>query len=163
MPIQCLAKIIMTKKIIKLPSIALYQPEIALNVGNIIRSCACFGLELHIIEPCGFPFDIQRIKKSALDYIDFVKIHRHNSFNAFYDHEIVKKNSRLILATTKTSNDYRTFKFLNNDIVIFGQESSGVPIEVSDLSFAKITIKMTNNARSLNIATSCAIIMAHFV
>lgn len=90
-----------------MPAIALFEPEIAGNVGTIIRTAACFNTPLHIIEPCGFPFDMQRIKKSALDYIERVAIVRHSSFEEFFAAEIIAKKSRLILATTKGSADYR--------------------------------------------------------
>ena len=140
--------------------IALFQPEIAGNVGSIIRTCVCFDATLHIIEPCGFPFDMQRIKKSALDYINHAKIIRHDSFEKFFQSEISQKNQRLILASTKGSCDYRQFKPTKNDIIIFGQESSGVPEFVSLRADEKIFIPMKNNSRSLNLAISCAIILA---
>ncbi len=137
--------------------IALFQPEIALNVGSVIRTCACFDLELCIIEPCGFPFDMNRIKKSALDYINHIKISRFNSFEEFYEKEI-NSNSRLILATTKCNNNFREFKFAKNDVILFGMESAGVPEFVAQKANEKITIKMKNQMRSLNLAISCAII-----
>ena len=78
--------------------VALFQPDIAGNVGTIIRTCVGFDVELHIIEPCGFPFDMQRVKKSALDYIFKAQIFRHASFDDFYKSEIKEKNQRLVLA-----------------------------------------------------------------
>jgi tRNA (cytidine/uridine-2'-O-)-methyltransferase len=140
--------------------IALFQPEIAGNVGTIIRTCVCFDVELHIIEPCGFPFDMQRIKKSALDYINHAKIIRHDSFENFFASEILEKNQRLILASTKGSKKYSDFKFEKNDVLLFGQESAGVPSEVFEKSNHKIFIPMKNEMRSLNIAISCGIILA---
>ncbi len=140
--------------------IALYKPEIAGNVGTIIRTCACFDAPLHIIEPCGFPFDMARIKKSALDYIEHTKITRHASFEEFLKN---KGDSRLILATTKGSIDYREFKFAPNDIILFGQESAGVPVEVAAKADARIFIPMQNKMRSLNIAISCGIILARAI
>lgn len=143
-----------------MPEIALYQPEIAGNVGTIIRTCACLGAVLHVIEPCGFPFDIQRIKKSALDYIEYVEIVRHSSFEEFFLHEIIAKNRRLILATTKGDQPLQQFKFKKNDIILFGKESAGVPEIVVSKANAKIFIPMKNEMRSLNIAISCGIILA---
>lgn len=140
--------------------IVLFQPDIAGNVGAIIRTCVCFDCELHIIEPCGFPFDMQRVKKSALDYIDYAKIFRHDSFENFYEKEIVGKNSRLILATTKGSMDYAKFKFEENDCLMFGKESAGVPDYVAEMADQRIFIPMKNNMRSLNVAISCGIILA---
>lgn len=140
--------------------IALFQPDIAGNVGTIIRTCVCFDVELHIIEPCGFPFDLQRVKKSALDYFDHAKIFRHASFEDFYASEIAKKNQRLILASTKASSDYRKFKFEENDVLMLGRESAGVPDDVFTKADERIFIPMKNNMRSLNVAISCGIILA---
>lgn len=146
-----------------MPSIALFEPEIAGNVGTIIRTNACFNAPLHIIEPCGFPFDMQRIKKSALDYIEHAQIIRHNSFDAFFQSEIIAKNRRLILATTKGDTNYSQFKFNESDIILFGKESAGVPDGVASLAHTKIFIPMQNKMRSLNIAISCGIILAQAV
>jgi tRNA (cytidine/uridine-2'-O-)-methyltransferase len=139
--------------------IVLFQPEIAGNVGSIIRCCACFNADLHIIEPCGFPFDLNRIKKSSLDYIDHVKINRYKSFQDFYEKNI-NLNNRLILATTKSDNNVFNFEFKENDFILFGQESSGVPDFIHQLTPNRITIKMKNGQRSLNLAISCGIFLA---
>lgn len=143
-----------------MPAIALFEPEIAGNVGTIIRTNACFGAPLHIIEPCGFPFDMQRIKKSALDYIEHTKIIRHNSFADFFQSEILEKSRRLILATTKGSVNYSKFEFRDDDVILFGKESAGVPESIALQAHAKILIPMQNQMRSLNIAISCGIILA---
>jgi tRNA (cytidine/uridine-2'-O-)-methyltransferase len=140
--------------------IALFQPDIAGNVGTIIRTCVCFDLELHIIEPCGFPLDMQRIKRSALDYIHHAKIFRHSSFENFFEAEVLQKNQRLVLATTKASQNYQNFSFQENDILLFGRESSGVPDEVAAKANQRIFIPMKNQMRSLNVAISCAMILA---
>jgi len=140
--------------------VVLYQPDIAGNVGNIIRTCVCFDSELHIIQPCGFPFDFQRVKKSALDYIHHAKIFLHDSFEDFLKSEIIPKNGRLILASTKGSVDYRKFSFEKNDFLMFGKESAGVPQDVFEKSDYRIFIPMKNQMRSLNVAVSCAIILA---
>ena len=139
--------------------IALYQPEIAGNVGSIIRSSVCFDAELHVIEPCGFPFDLRRIRKSALDYIDNAKIILHNSFEEFYQ-QIKAQNMRLVLATSKASKEYQDFYYSKNDMLLFGNETSGVPMAVGDLCDEKIRIATSNNARCLNLAISCAIILS---
>ena len=132
--------------------IALYQPDIALNVGNIIRSCVCFDVELIIIEPCGFPFDFNRIKKSALDYIHHAKITKYISFDEFYEQEIAQNKQKLILASTKASTSYCK-------LIMFGRESCGVPDEVFQKCDDRIFIPMKNNMRSLNVAISCGIIL----
>jgi tRNA (cytidine/uridine-2'-O-)-methyltransferase len=140
--------------------IALFQPDIAGNVGTIMRTCACLGLELHIIEPCGFVFDMQKIRKSALDYIDYVKLFRHNSFADFYHNQIVENSqNRLVLLTTKTKNSYANFAFEKNDILLLGRESAGVPEEVASQCQHKVTIPMQNQMRSLNIAMAAGIVL----
>jgi tRNA (cytidine/uridine-2'-O-)-methyltransferase len=143
--------------------VVLYQPDIAGNVGTIIRTCVCFDVELHIIEPCGFPFDIQRVKKSALDYFDKARIFRHSSFEEFYESEIMQKNQRLVLASTKASQDYREFSFERNDVLMFGRESAGVPDDVALKADHRIFIPMQNGMRSLNVAISCGIILARAI
>lgn len=140
--------------------VVLYQPDIAGNVGNIIRTCVCFDAEIHIIQPCGFPFDFHRVKKSALDYIDHAKIFLHASFEDFFETEIKQKRCRLILASTKGSVDYRKFDFDENDFLMFGKESAGVSLEVFEKTHHRIFIPMKNQMRSLNVAVSCAIILA---
>lgn len=140
--------------------IALFQPDIAGNVGTIIRTCVCFDVELHIIEPCGFPFDMQRVKKSALDYIHKAKIVRHHSFEAFFESEVKAKNQRLILASTKGSVNYSEFVFTPNDILMFGRESAGVPEDVFEKSDHRVFIPMKNEMRSLNVAISCGIVLS---
>ncbi len=141
--------------------IALYQPEIAGNVGSIIRSCACFNANLHIIEPCGFPFDVKKIKKSALDYFNKINIIRHNSFDIFYQNEVNTKSKRLILATTKGDEDLRNFTFKQNDIILFGQESCGVDLSIHQKCDHRVYINMQNNMRSINLAVSCGIFLSH--
>lgn len=140
--------------------IVLFQPEIAGNVGTIIRCCACFDVEFHAIEPLGFPFDLKRIKRSAMDYIDSVKIFRHSSFENFFEENILKNNGRLILASTKGDKDVQEFKFQDNDFILFGKESAGVPDFIHSKAHHKVLIKMKNNQRSLNLAISCGIFLA---
>jgi tRNA (cytidine/uridine-2'-O-)-methyltransferase len=140
--------------------IVLFQPEIAGNVGTIIRCCACFDAELHLIEPLGFPFDLQRIKRSAMDYIESVKIFRYSSFEDFFDNNIFKTDARLILASTKGEKDVQEFKFKNSDFILFGKESAGVPDFIHSRANYKVLIRMKNNHRSLNLAISCGIFLA---
>ena len=140
--------------------IALFQPDIAGNVGTIMRSCACLDIELHIIEPCGFAFDMKKIKKSALDYIDYVKLFRHNSFDDFYQNQITNQpQNRLILLTTQAKTLYSDFAFSRDDILLLGRESAGVPDEIFDQSHFQIKIQMKNQMRSLNIAIAMAIVL----
>ena len=136
-------------------NIALYQPDIPQNTAAIIRICACLGINLEIIKPCGFFFDKKRMDRIYLDYLDNCKLKFYESYEDFI---FKKKQSRLILITTKSHNNYTKFIFDKNDTLIFGKESSGVPKNIHDNIKNKLTIPMTKNVRSLNIASSVAIV-----
>ena len=148
----------MIQKMIKLrPKIALYEPDIPQNTAAIIRICSCLGADLEIIEPCGFLFSDKRFKRVAMDYFDKNMIKFYQSYNKFFES---KKNHRVILMTTKASVSYATFNFKADDTILFGRESAGVPKQVHNLVNNKLKIPMMNNKRSLNIASSVAIILA---
>lgn len=140
--------------------VLLYQPDIAGNVGTIIRMCACLGFDLDIIEPCGFPFNREQIKKSGLDYIDKVKITRYDSFDEYMEKH---KNNRIVLLTTKASVNYLKFKFKDTDILMAGRESAGVPEEVHNRVGGRVVIKMQENTRCLNVAMSLAMVVGEAI
>ena len=106
------------------PNIALYEPDIPQNTAAIIRTCACLGAKLEIIEPCGFHLSDKRFKRVVMDYMDLDKIEIHQSAEKFFE---AKKNHRVVLMTTKASISYLKFKFEKNDTILFGRESAGVP------------------------------------
>lgn len=135
--------------------IALYQPDIPQNVGAAIRLCACLGVALDIIEPCGFPWDDKKIRQSGMDYIGHADITRHNSWNGFLESH---KNRRLVLMTTKASKNYIEFDFTENDILIAGRESAGVPLDLHQSIENRIKIEMSGGVRSLNIINATAMI-----
>ena len=139
------------------PKIALYQPDIPQNTAAIIRTCACLGVKLEIIEPCGFFLTDSRFKRVVMDYMDISAIKFYKSYDEFQSE---KKKSRVILATTKANKNYSNFKFKNNDTLLFGRESSGVPQNLHKSIKHKIKIPMVQNKRSLNLATSAAIIIS---
>ena len=139
------------------PKIALYEPDIPQNTGAIIRICSCLGADLEIIEPCGFLFSDKRFKRVVMDYMDEKMIKFYQNYNDFFES---KKNQRVILMTTKASVPYATFDFKINDTILFGRESAGVPEKIHALINNKLKIPMINNKRSLNIASSVAIILA---
>ena len=148
----------MTQKSIDLgPKIALFEPDIPQNTAAIIRTCACLGANLEIIEPCGFLLSDKRFKRVVMDYIDEKNIKFHKSFNEFLK---FKKNQRIVLMTTKASISYTKFKFEENDTILFGRESSGVPEKVHKIIKNRLKIPMKNNKRSLNLATAVAIVLA---
>ena len=139
------------------PKIALYEPDIPQNTAAIIRTCACLGAKLEIIEPCGFHLSDKRFKRVVMDYMDKKNIKFYQSYTEFFK---AKKDQRVILMTTKASVSYATFNFKINDTILFGRESAGVPEKIHVLVNNKLKIPMINNKRSLNIASSVAIILA---
>tara|TARA_B100000886_G_scaffold104366_1_gene69420 strand:- start:718 stop:1182 length:465 start_codon:yes stop_codon:yes gene_type:complete len=148
----------MTHKELKLaPKIALYQPDIPQNAASIIRTCSCLGIILEIIEPCGFIFSDKRFKRVVMDYYEKKNIIFYKSANDFFD---TKKDSRIILMTTKAKNSYSEFMFNEDDTILFGSESSGVPKVVHDRVTKKLTIPMIEKKRSLNLSSSVAIVLS---
>ena len=138
------------------PKIALFEPDIPQNTAAIIRTCACLGVELEIIEPCGFLLNDKRFKRVVMDYMDNKMIRFYQSFDRFYKD---KENHRIVLMTTKASISYTKFKFEKSDTILFGRESAGVPEKVHKLIKNKLKIPMKKNKRSLNISSSVAIIL----
>ena len=134
--------------------IALYQPEIAGNVGAVMRLGACFGIPVDLIEPMGFAWDDKRVRRTAMDYIDHVTVSRHASFDAF---KASAGAARLILFTTKTEQSSFDFDFEPSDILLFGKESGGVPQDVAEACSANVRIPIRREVRSFNLATSAAI------
>jgi|TARA_B100002019_G_C21034230_1_gene481187 tRNA (cytidine/uridine-2'-O-)-methyltransferase len=139
------------------PKIALFEPDIPQNTAAIIRTCACLGAKLEIIEPCGFLLNDKRFKRVVMDYMDEKEITFYQSSKDFFNS---KKNQRIILMTTKASISYTKFKFDKDDTILFGRESAGVPENIHKLIKDRLKIPMKNNMRSLNIASSVAIILA---
>ena len=139
------------------PKIALFEPDIPQNTASIIRTCACLGAKLEIIEPCGFLLSDKRFKRIVMDYMDEKNINFYQSSDVFFDS---KKNERIILMTTKASISYSEFKFDKDDTILFGRESAGVPEAVHKLIKDRLKIPMRNEKRSLNIASSVAIVLA---
>ena len=148
----------MTQKLSNLgPKIALFEPDIPQNTAAIIRTCSCLGAKLEIIEPCGFLLNDKRFERVVMDYLDEKNIKFFQSFEHFYRS---KKNQRIILMTTKASISYTKFKFDKKDTILFGRESAGVPENIHKIIKNRLKIPMKNNKRSLNIASSVAIILA---
>jgi tRNA (cytidine/uridine-2'-O-)-methyltransferase len=133
--------------------LCLYQPEIAGNVGAVMRLGACMGVPVDLIEPMGFEWDDKRVRRTAMDYVDHVEVIRHASFQAFRAAVV----GRLILFTTKGSLSPYEFEFAEDDILIFGQESAGVPAQVAKQSDARLRIPIRGQVRSFNLATSAAL------
>ena len=139
------------------PKIALFEPDIPQNTAAIIRTCACLGTKLEIIEPCGFLLSDKRFKRVVMDYMEEKDIKFYKSSNEFFKS---KKNQRIVLMTTKASISYTKFKFNKNDTILFGRESAGVPNKLHKNIKNKLTIPIHKNTRSLNIVTSVAITLS---
>ena len=134
--------------------IALFEPEIAGNVGAVLRLGACMGAAVDLIEPMGFEWDDRRVRRTAMDYIDHVAIARHAGFAAF---RATTGTQRLILFTTKATQSPYDFAFEADDILLFGKESAGVPSAIADACDARLRIPMRPQVRSMNLATSTAL------
>ena len=141
--------------------LALFQPDIPQNTGTMMRLCACVNLPIDIIEPCGFIFNDKAMRRAGMDYLDMVDYRRHDSWNAFlqYRAEHPEEYGRIILLTTHASEPYVNFEFCENDIILMGRESAGVPEEVHRLADARLLIPMNEKARSINVAVSATMVI----
>ena len=131
--------------------IALFEPEIAGNVGNVMRLGACMGAGIALIEPLGFPWDDRRVRRAAMDYIDHVEIIRHADFSAFRK---ARAGARFVLFTTRATQSSFDFSYRPDDVLLFGKESAGVTDAVRAVVDASVRLPMRAEVRSLNLATS---------
>jgi tRNA (cytidine/uridine-2'-O-)-methyltransferase len=139
-------------------ALALYEPDIAQNAGTLARACACLGIELHIVEPAGFPVGDAGFRRAGMDYLDRAVIRRHASFMAF---EAWRRDEgrRLLLATTRGAVAYTNLAFTEADVILLGRESAGVPEAVHEVAEARIVIPLAPGTRSLNVALAGAMIL----
>ena len=142
--------------------IALFEPDIPQNAGNIFRLGACLGIPIDIIEPAGFVIDDKRLKRASMDYYDYLDLTKHISWEKFY--EWSKKNSfQLILLTTKSQKSYYDYKFQAKDIILFGRESAGVPDYVHEAVDERLTIPMIKGPRSINLSSSVSMVAGEMI
>ncbi len=141
-----------------MPDIALYQPDIPQNTGTILRLAACLRVNVHLIEPAGFPISDSALKRAGMDYLERAAMTRHTSFRDF-DAWRTSENRRLVLLTTKAALPYTDFSFRPGDILMTGRESSGVPETIHALADARVTIPMAEGMRSLNVAVSAGMVL----
>jgi coproporphyrinogen III oxidase len=139
--------------------VALFEPDIPQNAAAIMRTCACLGLGIDIIEPCGFLFSDAGFRRAGLDYRDKAEISRHSSWAAFLE----IRTDRLVLLTTKASVPYTELEFSPRDTLLLGRESAGVPEHVHQTAGARVKIPMRPGLRSLNVAQACAMVTRHCV
>lgn len=135
--------------------IALYQPDIPQNTGTILRLAACLGIEAHLIEPAGFPVTDRAFRRAGMDYLDQVALVRHASWDAF---EAWRRAGRLrlILFTTRATTGYLDHRYRDDDVLLFGRESAGVPDAVHAAADVRLIIPIRPGLRSLNVAMACA-------
>lgn len=136
--------------------IALHQPDIAGNVGTILRLAACLGVPVDIIEPCGFAFSERALRRSGMDYADSVEVVRHVDWTAFE----AGTSGRIILFSTHAEGTLARASFRPDDILLFGSEGAGVPQAVHDRADLRLRIPMRPGFRSLNVAISAGIALA---
>lgn len=137
--------------------IVLLEPEIPQNAGNIARTCAVTGSGLHLIKPLGFSVEDKYLKRAGLDYWQYLNVQYYENFEDFLD-----KNSgaRLIMATTKAKKVYTEIEYKNDDFLVFGKESAGIPEEILlDYKETSVRIPMAGTLRSLNLSNSVAIMV----
>lgn len=137
-------------------NLALYQPEIPQNTGTLLRLGACLGVGVDIIEPCGFIWNDQKLRRAGMDYMELANITRHRSWAAFLDHYTSR---RVILLDAKATTSFYNFSFQNDDILLLGQESCGVPEDVFLSLPNRVVIPMREGFRSLNVAVAGAMVL----
>jgi tRNA (cytidine/uridine-2'-O-)-methyltransferase len=136
--------------------LALFEPDIPPNLGTILRLGACLDVPVHVIEPCGFPFSVQAVRRSAMDYLEHADIHRHDSWEHFTTE---RPDGRLVLMTTKAAIPYTEFRFAPDDILLLGRESKGAPDYVHAAADARLLIPLKPDLRSINVATAAAMVL----
>ena len=134
--------------------IILFHPDMAGNLGAVMRSSACLAIPLEVIEPCGFPLTAKALRRTAMDYGAPETLTRHISWESY---QKKSESGRLILFTTQGATPISEFKFRSDDRLIFGRESAGAPEDVHAAADARVIIPITPGARSFNLATSVAI------
>jgi len=138
--------------------IALFEPEIAPNTGNIIRLCANTGAKLHLIKPYGFDLDDKKLRRAGLDYHEWANVKEYDNFDAFYDSF---QNHNIYALTTKGKTPHSDIEIKKEDVFLFGPESRGLPIEVREKLGEDnwIRLPMMPDSRSLNLSNSAAVLV----
>lgn len=136
--------------------LALYQPDIAPNVGTLLRLAACLDVAVDLIEPCGFPVDDRRLRRAGMDYIEHVRLTRHSSWEAFRRDRVP---GRLLLLTTAGERVFPAVAFRADDIVLVGRESGGVPPDVHETADLRLRLPMRPGLRCLNVAVAATMVL----
>ena len=138
------------------PRLALYQPDIAGNVGTILRLSACMGVSCDIIMPCGFAFSERGMKRAGMDYALRADMVRHDDWNSFAQN-CNQNGRRIILLSSGGSTNLYDFAFTPHDVLLLGRESAGAPDHVAAAADARVHIPMMPGNRSLNISVAAGI------
>lgn len=141
-----------------MPDLVLFQPDIPQNTGTILRLAACMDVAVHVIEPAGFPLSDHALKRAGMDYLERVTMHRHVTFEAFETWRRTESR-RLVLLTTAGSEPYHRFDFRDDDLLLLGRESAGVPSMVHAAADARLIIPLGSGMRSLNVAVAAAMVL----
>ena len=137
--------------------LALYEPDIPQNTGAILRTAACMGVAVDIIEPCGFVLDDRKLRRAGMDYIDYVDLTCHAGWPAFQQAHV---GARRVLLTTKAAVFYTGFAFAPGDVLLLGSETAGVPSAAHNAVAARIAIPMASGLRSLNLVVAAAMVLS---
>ena len=138
--------------------LALFQPDIPQNTGALMRIAACFRVALDVIEPCGFPFDDKRLKRTAMDYGPAAEVQRHLSWSRFLEAHR-ERGGRLVLLTTAASLSHADLAYRPDDTLVLGRESAGVTPEVAAAADAAVRVPIAREQRSLNVAVAGAVVL----
>ncbi len=136
--------------------LALYQPDIPQNTGTLLRTAACLDVAVDVVEPCGFVWDDRHFRRAGMDYLDLARVTRHRSWEAFAES---RPEGRLVLLTTRAETAYAGFSFLEDDVLLVGRESAGVPDRVHGACDRAVRIPIIAGARSLNVAVAAAMVL----
>jgi len=139
--------------------IALFQPDLAPNFGAMLRLCACFGVAVEVIEPCGFPLDDRRIRRAGMDYLRHVVWRRHMDWPAFEAWRRAGRR-RLVALSRHAALPFHRFAFRPDDVLLLGRESAGLPPDILAAADCALTIPLRPEVRSLNVVTAAAIVLA---
>jgi tRNA (cytidine/uridine-2'-O-)-methyltransferase len=139
--------------------LALFEPDRPHNLGAALRLCACLGVTLEVVEPCGFPLDTRRIREAALDYHAQARWIRHANLASFEASRLAR-GRRLVLLSTRGEHFYHRVAYRADDVLMVGRESSGVPATIHERAELRVKIPMRPGLRSLNVALAAAIVLA---
>jgi tRNA (cytidine/uridine-2'-O-)-methyltransferase len=136
--------------------LVLFEPDIAQNAGSLLRLGACLGVTVDVVEPCGFVFSGPQMRRAGMDYLDRADCVRHVSWEAFLRDA---QAGRIVLLTSKGDTAYTDFAFAQDDKIVLGRESAGVPDAVHDRADARLRIPMKSGLRSINVAQAGAMVL----